>query len=287
MLCDKPLLPTRRILAMALSVALLGVVSPAWAHPATDDDAAGNKKDIRVYQMGDDDENEAEDQDDQDDQGNQSGRDQVYRYKVERADAKGGYLGVRVQDITRALMKARDLPTDEGAMVSSVEDGSPADDAGIARGDVIVEVNRRAIKDSGELIKTMSDIKPGSKVDVVVVRDGLRKTMKVEVAKRSNDVMMVAPDLRWRSDGRMNPDQMRQMRELRGRLREMDPETMQQMKGNMRMMMPGPEFRQQLDQLREEVESLKDQIRELKDELHGSRDDDSRENGSRSRRSGS
>ncbi|HET9950546.1 MAG TPA: PDZ domain-containing protein [Candidatus Eisenbacteria bacterium] len=258
MLCENQLLPVRRVLAAALSVAALGMVSPAWAHP-TDDDDSGDKKEVRVYRMGGDDDESAPEE--------RSGESGVYRYKVERADAKGGYLGVRVQDITRALRQARDLPTDEGALVNRVEDESPADDAGIQRGDVIVEVNRRTIKDSDDLITAMQGIEPGSKAEVVLIRDGLRKTVKVDVAKRPRDMMMVAPGFRWRSDRSMDPEEMRQLRE---KLRHMDPEKMQ---GEMRMMMPGPEFRDQMDQLREQMDQLREQIRELREELRESRDE--------------
>jgi len=266
------LLPARRLLAATLSLVALGMVSPAWASQSDDDDATGDKKDVRVYRMGDDDDRDQgswTDKDDRDQDGDRdkdgdrddaADRTKVYRYKVERADMKGGYLGVRVQDITRSLMKARDLPNDEGAMVNRVEDQSPADQAGIERGDIIVEVNRQAIKNSQDLIETMQDIKPGSKVGITVLRDGTQKNLKVEVAKRPRDMTMAAPG--W------DPEQMKQMKEFRGKMHDMDPETM----GQMRMMMPGPEFRQQLDELRKEVESLKDEVRDLKEELKDSRD---------------
>jgi membrane-associated protease RseP (regulator of RpoE activity) len=273
------LLPARRLLAATLSVVALGMVSPAWASQSDDDDATGDKKDVRVYRMGDDDDRDQgtwTDKNDRDQDGDRDkdgdrddaadgAKDYPYKYKVEGADVKGGYLGVRVQNITRSLMKARDLPNDEGAMVNRVEDQSPADQAGIERGDIIVEVNRQTIKNSQDLIETMQDIKPGSKINVTVLRDGTQKDLKVEVAKRPRDMAMTAPGFRWRGDSGMDPEQMKA---FRGKMHDMDPETMKEM----RMMMPGPEFRQQLDDLRKEVESLKDELRDLKEELKDSRD---------------
>jgi C-terminal processing protease CtpA/Prc len=279
MIDGKRLLPARRILAAALSLALIGVVSPAWAQSSDDDDSSSDKQDVRVYRMGhddldqgswakkDDDDNEPGDRDDQDEQeenDDQGMRTHVYHYKLERADEKGGYLGVRVQDISRALMKARDLASRDGALVNRVEDKSPADEAGIERGDVIVEVNREPIRDSQDLIETMQGIKAGSKIDVLVVREGRRKTLRVEVAKRPTDVMMVAPGMRWRSDGGMDPQQMK---EMRARLKELDPEQM----GQMMRMMPGPEVRRQLDDLRKELDDLKVELRDLKQQLRESR----------------
>lgn len=257
MMFSNPLPHLRRALSVALSVGLLGVIGPALAHASDDDDdaKAKSKDEARAY----DDEGKRvprwneRDNDNDNDYDNDGSR--VFSYKMDRADAKGGYLGVQVQDITRSLKKARDLSTDEGALVNRVEDESPADEAGIKRGDVIVQVSGESIEDSGDLVDAMRNTKPGSKVDVVVLRDGVRKTVKVEVAKRPRDMVMVAPGFRWRSNG-MDADQMPGM-------------------------MPGPEFRQEMEDLRKELDDLKRELRDLREEL-----DDSRAQ-SRGRRSGS
>ncbi|HET9939532.1 MAG TPA: PDZ domain-containing protein [Candidatus Eisenbacteria bacterium] len=102
----------------------------------------------------------------------------------------GGYLGVRVQEITRDLQRARDLPSTQGALVSMVADGSPADQAGIRRGDVIVRVDGNEITDPDELIREMKDEDAGAQVRVVVLRDGSRRTIDVTLGRRpaSTDV---------------------------------------------------------------------------------------------------
>ncbi len=211
----------RRFLAVALSLTVLGMVTPAWAHPGDDEDA--------------------------DDQEKQESR--VIRNRVERADAKGGYLGVQVQNISRALMKARDLSTDEGALVNRVEDESPADDAGIRNGDVIVEVNREKVANSGDLVDAVRGLEPGAKVDVVLFREGLRKTLKVEIAKRPHDMMMGAPGPQWRGEGGMDPEKM---------------------DGDFKMMTPGPRFHQEMEELRQELDELKAELKELRRELRES-----------------
>ena len=96
----------------------------------------------------------------------------------------GGYLGVRVQEITRDLQRARDLPNTQGALVSMVADGSPADKAGIRRGDVIVRVDGNEITDPEELIREMGDEDAGARVTVVVLRDGSRRTFDVTLGRR-------------------------------------------------------------------------------------------------------
>jgi membrane-associated protease RseP (regulator of RpoE activity) len=96
----------------------------------------------------------------------------------------GGYLGVRVQEITRDMQRARDLSNTQGALINSVADGSPADRAGIRRGDVIVRVDGNEISDPDELIREMRDEDPGARVKIVVVRDGSRKTFDVTLGRR-------------------------------------------------------------------------------------------------------
>lgn len=210
---DRYLRPGRRFLAVALSLTVLGMVTPAWAHPGEDEDGDEVK---------------------------------TMRHRVERADAKGGYLGVQVQNISPALMKARDLSTDEGALVNRVEDESPADDAGIRKGDVIVEVDREKVANSGDLVDAVRELEPGAKVDVVLLREGLRKNLTVEIAKRPHDMMMRAREFQWRGEAGMDPEKM---------------------DGDLKMMTPGPRFHQEMEELRQELDELKAELRELKREL--------------------
>lgn len=248
--------PGRRLLAVAIAFSMLGLAAPVvvQAHEGDhdSDDNDKDKKEVRVYRSGD------EDKDD-----DNEGDTKAFRYRVERADAKGGYLGVRVQDITPGLMKARDLKTDDGALVNRVEEDSPADEAGIRRGDVIIEVNGDDVEDSGDLVDAVRGTEPGSKVDVVVLRDGSRKTFKVEVVKRPHDMMMGTPGFQWRGQHGMDEEQMK---ELRARIKEIDPE---KMKGDFDMR--GPESRREMEELRQELRELKQELQDLKAELRESR----------------
>jgi serine protease Do len=64
------------------------------------------------------------------------------------------------------------LDQPQGVIVSSVQPGSPAADAGLARGDVILEVNRRAIKNAEELQKIIDNAKAGANLLFLVRRSG-------------------------------------------------------------------------------------------------------------------
>jgi serine protease Do len=92
-----------------------------------------------------------------------------------------GWLGVVIQHITPELTEALELEDDKGALVSKVMPDGPADEAGVEHGDVIVEFDGQAIEDWNELPRVVAGTPVGKKVQLVIIRDGKRKTLKVEV----------------------------------------------------------------------------------------------------------
>ena len=93
-----------------------------------------------------------------------------------------GYLGVNIQNITEDLVKSLSLKSDKGALVSEVAEGSPADKAGVKRGDVILAFNGKEIKDSHELASTVAATPIDKEVPLRIVRDGRETTLRVKVA---------------------------------------------------------------------------------------------------------
>jgi len=240
------------IAAGALCLAL--AAPPALANPPDDqeDSTPQTKKEIRVYR-GDDDHDAPSDRVRKDIRvrGNEDS---------EEAQVQGGYLGVRVQDITRELQRARDLPNSEGALINRVEPGSPAADAGIRRGDVIVELDRRQIGDSSDLISQVGDLEPGAKVSVVVLRNGTRKSLTVTLGERPKEFSMIAPrgGQRWmeRADGDMPG--MPEVGEQLDRIRAYRQDVQRQL----------DEIQDQLTRLREgDLQRLESEIRALREEL--------------------
>ena len=168
-------------------------------------------------------------------------------------DAQGGYLGVQVQDVTRALQRARNLPTEEGALVNRVEDESPADRAGIRRGDVITEVDRDKIDSSQDLIRVVGGLEPGSRVRVTLWRSGSVRTVNVQLGERPHGMMGMPgmPNMRIpdNDDQPVMPPSMSD-RDVQRQIREL---------------------RDQLQELRQEIQSLR---RELRSNDRNDRDDD-------------
>lgn len=94
-----------------------------------------------------------------------------------------GWLGVAVQPVTGELAELLELDERRGALVSQVTPDSPADEAGIERGDVIVRFGKREIDKMRELPRAVATTPPGTEVEVEVLRDGRRKRLEVEVGE--------------------------------------------------------------------------------------------------------
>jgi len=94
-----------------------------------------------------------------------------------------GYLGVAVQRVTPDLAKSFKLEGPQGALVASVAAGSPAKNAGVKRGDVIVEYDGHRIARSDALPRVVAETPVGKDVALVVVRDGKPVTLSVKVAR--------------------------------------------------------------------------------------------------------
>jgi serine protease Do len=98
-----------------------------------------------------------------------------------------GRLGVAVQEVSQSLARSFGLSKPDGALVSLVEAGGVAAQAGIRPGDVILAVNGTQLGDSADLLTTVARLKPGSTADLLVWRAGGAVHVDVKVG-----VLMVA-----------------------------------------------------------------------------------------------
>jgi serine protease Do len=94
-----------------------------------------------------------------------------------------GFLGVTIQDLTPALAESLSVKRDSGAVVSDVNEDSPADKAGIKSGDVVLQINGKPVADSRALKFSVAELKPGTETDVKILRDGKEQTLKVKVGE--------------------------------------------------------------------------------------------------------
>ena len=98
-----------------------------------------------------------------------------------------GRIGVSIQELTRELAESFGLTKPDGALVSSVEKGGPADKAGIEVSDVILKFDGRKVADSIDLPRIVAATKPGNKVTVEVWRKGASKEVTIVVGAIPDD----------------------------------------------------------------------------------------------------
>lgn len=115
---------------------------------------------------------------------------------IEYGHTRRGWLGVRIQSVTDEIADSLGLDAAKGALVASVTEGSPAADAKIQAGDIILSFNEQPIKEMRELPRIVAETKIESTVDVVVLREGKEKTLKVnigELEKAEEDGLLETP----------------------------------------------------------------------------------------------
>jgi serine protease Do len=102
---------------------------------------------------------------------------------VSKGTVTRGYLGVNIQEITEDLAKSLGLSGPKGALVAEVVEGSPADKAGIKRGDVITGFGGKEIADIHQLTSLVAVTPVGQETPLKIRRDGREMTLKVKVGK--------------------------------------------------------------------------------------------------------
>lgn len=111
-----------------------------------------------------------------------------------------GYLGVGLSELTPEYMKEFKLKKQDGALVTEVVAGGPAEKAGLQPGDFLTKVDGKAVVDARRLRFAAANIPPGKKISVEVIRDGKPESFEIAVATLPSDQSLangrgrIAPD---------------------------------------------------------------------------------------------
>jgi len=97
------------------------------------------------------------------------------------------WIGVQIQPLNDSSARAMGLKSPDGALVSDVVKDGPAKKAGLKTGDVIIEFNHVQVKNVDHLRNTVSASKPNKRYDLIVIRDGRKKTLKVTLEEMPGD----------------------------------------------------------------------------------------------------
>jgi serine protease Do len=119
----------------------------------------------------------------------------VYTDLLRDGEVTRGWLGVSIQPLDPALAEALGVADRRGALVGGVIAGSPAEKAGVRRGDVITRIDDRDIPDPNTLLNHIALLKPGTWVEIALNRAGKALVFKARVARRQEggETRSVAP----------------------------------------------------------------------------------------------
>ncbi len=109
----------------------------------------------------------------------------VYKQLLEGGSVERGYMGIQFEELSPGVAASLGLDRDtKGVTIVDVMKGSAADDAKLQQYDVIVELNGEPIEGGNEFLNSVAMLKPGTKVNLVIMRDGKRKPITVKLGKR-------------------------------------------------------------------------------------------------------
>jgi len=126
-------------------------------------------------------------------------KDQLQRY----GKVTHGRLGVTVQQVDQNLAESFGLKKAAGALVSAVDEGSPAARAGIKSGDIILSFDGKAIEESSALPGLVGGMKPGQIASLRIWRDGAERTLNVTVGAAPADRVASAAEPSGNNSGRL------------------------------------------------------------------------------------
>lgn len=104
------------------------------------------------------------------------------------------YMGIVPQDMTPGMAKAFHEKEARGVVVGDVSPNSPAQEGGIQRGDIILEVNGKPVADSNQLRMNISLMHPGTRIQLKVLRNGGEKDMSLKLAEMPTESAKVESD---------------------------------------------------------------------------------------------
>jgi serine protease Do len=154
----------------------------------------------------------------------------------------GGRLGVEIRDLNEDIASYFGVAGDRGALIWKVNDDSPAEEAGLKAGDVIVEIEGETVRDTRDLREVLAGHDPGETVAVSYIRRGSNATARVELGG-SDD-----PQVFFFSDG---PGALRELRRQGAAGRGVD-RSMEALQRDME------NLQREIDRLRREMDRLKD-----------------------------
>jgi len=116
---------------------------------------------------------------------------------IEDGRVARGYLGIEMGgEVDQTMARALDMGSPRGFIIGNVEQGGPADEAGLKSGDVVVELNGEPVRDFYDFRIAIASSSPGTEVDLGIFRDGEDMSITVELGELNREeIAGVQPDV--------------------------------------------------------------------------------------------
>jgi len=116
---------------------------------------------------------------------------------IANGEVKRGFVGIKGKDIDSDYQEALELSNKKGVLIDAIVPGSPAEEAGLENGDVILTLNGKEIKDMRDFQFKIADIAPKTTIKLGIIHDGKSKTVSLKLANWKNykDKIASAPDI--------------------------------------------------------------------------------------------
>lgn len=111
---------------------------------------------------------------------------------IDEGQVTRGFLGIVIQQLTPELADSFGIEASQGILVAQVTDDSPAEQAGLRQGDVILSYQGKPVKDIGNFRNRVSLTRPGSREQLTIIRDGQRQTMTVTIGELKKDQQLAS-----------------------------------------------------------------------------------------------
>ncbi len=113
---------------------------------------------------------------------------------IEFGSVQRGFLGVMIRNLNSEIAKDYNLKISQGVVIDSIIPGGSAENAGLKKGDVILEVDGHAVKTSPELQEAIGLHRPGEIVRLKIYRDGKEKDFEVKLLNKNGEAKLVKSD---------------------------------------------------------------------------------------------
>lgn len=113
---------------------------------------------------------------------------------VKQGKVTRGWLGVTIQELTPEISQKFGLKNSKGALVGDIAKGSPAEKAGMMRGDIILKFNGKEVKDVGSLRNMVAQSKVGTQVSIKILRGGREYNLNALIVELPKEIAGAMPE---------------------------------------------------------------------------------------------